>query len=83
MQKLRDFINQQIDIVDRLNRVVYSSSLLDKIAEAHTRTGDRKQAIRDRVSPFFESVPKFGDWVKLSDVESWKKEIEKLYEKQL
>lgn len=77
---LKDFLETNKDIVGRLDRVIYSGSLLDKITEAHTRTGDRKQAIKDRVRPFLDSVIPFGEWLKLSDKELWNEEVKKLYE---
>jgi hypothetical protein len=77
---LKAFLNEQTPFMERLDRVLYSGSLLDKITIAHTRTGDRKSAIRKRVQPFWNNIPTFGEYIKLSDKESFYDEVKNLYE---
>jgi hypothetical protein len=76
---LKEFLDEKTSLVERLDRYIYAGSLLDKITESHTRTGDRKQAIKDRVKPWFDNVIPFGEFVKLSDKELWEQEIKKIY----
>jgi hypothetical protein len=68
------------NIIDRMNTVIFSCSLLGQIAEEHMRTKTSAESCKKRVKVFFEKVPKFGEWLMLTDKTEWENEIKKIYE---
>ena len=79
---LKEFLESGKDIVDRTDRMIYSGSLLDSCLEERRRSGRVIEAVRKRVQPFFKSVPRFSEWLKLTDKTEWENEIKKIYEEQ-
>jgi len=79
---LKAFLEKNDTIDDKLNRILYSSFLLDQAIQERRKTGKSIQAVTRKCKMFFENVPTFGEWIKLSDRISWEKEVRKLYEEQ-
>jgi hypothetical protein len=79
---LKEFIERNDTLDDKLDRLLYSCSLLDQAIQEKRKTGKTIHAVTKKCKMFFESVPRFSDWIELSDRESWENEVEKLYEEQ-
>jgi hypothetical protein len=79
---LKEFIERNDTLDDKLDRLLYSSSLLDQAIQEKRKTGKTINAVTKKCKMFFESVPRFSDWIELSDRKSWENEVRKLYEEQ-
>jgi hypothetical protein len=79
---LKEFMERNDSLDDKLDRLLYSSSLLDQAIQEKRKTGKTINAVTKKCKMFFESVPRFSEWIKLSDKKSWEMEVGKLYEEQ-
>jgi hypothetical protein len=76
------FLERNSNLINKLDRMIYSGSLLNRALMERRDSGVSVEAVRKITRPFFENAPKFGEWLKLSDRESWEREIKNLYEEQ-
>jgi hypothetical protein len=79
---LKEFLDEKTSLVDRIDRTLYSGSLIDAAWNEHRKTGKTIQAVTKKCERFFESIPKFTEWVKMSDKETFENEIRKIYMEQ-
>jgi hypothetical protein len=82
MSDLRNFLERNRTVNDRLDRVIFNGSLIGQAVPEHAKTGKSIRSVKKKCEPFFESVPKFGRWCELQGRDKWEQEIEKLFTEQ-
>ena len=79
---LKEFLERNRTIDDRLDRVIFSGSLIGQASEEHLKSSRSIESVKKRCETFFESVPNFGRWCELQNKEKWEAELADLYKEQ-
>lgn len=82
MSDLRKFLERNRTVCDRLDRMLFSGSLLGQAVDEHVKTGRSIESVKKTLEPFFENIPTFEKWVSLQHKEQWEKQIIEIYEEQ-
>jgi hypothetical protein len=80
MSDLRKFLERNRTVCDRLDRMIFSGSLLGQAADEHVKTGKSIKSVKKKCGTFFESVIPFRRWLDMQNKETWSEEVTTLYE---
>lgn len=67
-------------LFDKIDSIVYASSLIGQSAEEHYRTKKSIRACKRTLAPFWDKCIPFGQWLELQDAEKLAAKANYLFE---